>query len=144
MQQSEEMAMMTELSHLEGIITQLDKHTADPFSLPLSTEQVIVSFAYYDPTRQMLLLPPPFAYITPRLSRGAAEKFPRNGRTRRTSWNRVLICIRGPTSTARPLHLMTKEDLEKLLGIGGRGHVKNVNSQTQMYLTDSLISVLVF
>jgi len=38
---SEEMAMMTELSHLEGIITQLDKHTADPFSLPLSTEQMM-------------------------------------------------------------------------------------------------------
>lgn len=34
------MAMMTELSHLEGIIAQLDKHTADPFSLPSSTEQV--------------------------------------------------------------------------------------------------------
>ena len=42
------MAMMTELSHLEGIITQLDKHTADPFSLPSSTEQVIItSFAYH-------------------------------------------------------------------------------------------------
>ena len=47
LQQSEEMAMMTELSHLEGIITQLDKHTADPFSLPLSTEQVAPSFAYH-------------------------------------------------------------------------------------------------
>lgn len=32
--------MMAELSHLEEIITQLDKHTADPFSLPSSTEQV--------------------------------------------------------------------------------------------------------
>ena len=39
-QQSEEMSMMAELSHLEEIITQLDKHTADPFSLPSSTEQV--------------------------------------------------------------------------------------------------------
>jgi hypothetical protein len=38
--QSEEMSMMAELSHLEEIITQLDKHTADPFSLPSSTEQV--------------------------------------------------------------------------------------------------------
>lgn len=34
------MSMMAELSHLEEIITQLDKHTADPFSLPSSTEQV--------------------------------------------------------------------------------------------------------
>lgn len=34
------MAMMAELSHLEEIIGQLDKHTADPFSLPSSTEQV--------------------------------------------------------------------------------------------------------
>uniref|UniRef100_A0A0P5T6Q7 Metastasis suppressor protein n=1 Tax=Daphnia magna TaxID=35525 RepID=A0A0P5T6Q7_9CRUS len=38
---SEEMSMMAELSHLEEIITQLDKHTADPFSLPSSTEQMI-------------------------------------------------------------------------------------------------------
>ena len=35
------MAMMAELSHLEEIINQLDKHTADPFSLPSSTEQMI-------------------------------------------------------------------------------------------------------
>ena len=38
--QSEEMAMMTELGHLEEVIGQLDKHTADPFSLPAATEQV--------------------------------------------------------------------------------------------------------
>ena len=45
--QSEEMAMMTELSHLEEIIAQLDKHTADPFSLPSATEQVnIVSVPF--------------------------------------------------------------------------------------------------
>ncbi len=36
------MSMMAELSHLEEIITQLDKHTADPFSLPSSTEQVTI------------------------------------------------------------------------------------------------------
>ena len=34
------MAMMAELSHLEEIIAQLDKHTADPYTLPTSTEQV--------------------------------------------------------------------------------------------------------
>ena len=39
--------MMTELSHLEEIIAQLDKHTADPFSLPSATEQVnIVSVPF--------------------------------------------------------------------------------------------------
>ena len=60
------MAMMTELSHLEGIITQLDKHTADPFSLPLSTEQVIsphlhiisMSMACYSCPHSCLITPP--------------------------------------------------------------------------------------
>ena len=33
--------MMTELSHLEEIIGQLDKHTADPYTLPSATQEMI-------------------------------------------------------------------------------------------------------
>ncbi|KAL1129975.1 hypothetical protein AAG570_012919, partial [Ranatra chinensis] len=38
---NEEVAMLSELSHLQEVVDQLDKHTADPHSLPPASEQVI-------------------------------------------------------------------------------------------------------
>lgn len=37
----EEVAMLSELSHLQEVVDQLEKHTADPYSLPPASEQVI-------------------------------------------------------------------------------------------------------
>ena len=52
--------MMAELSHLEEIINQLDKHTADPFSLPSSTEQMIAELkGSNDQTHHWALQTPP-------------------------------------------------------------------------------------
>lgn len=39
--QDEEVAMLSELSHLQEVVDQLEKHTADPYSLPPASEQVI-------------------------------------------------------------------------------------------------------
>lgn len=38
--QDEEVAMLLELSHLQEVLDQLEKHTADPFTLPAASEQV--------------------------------------------------------------------------------------------------------
>lgn len=32
--------MLLELSHLQEVVDQLEKHTADPFTLPPASEQV--------------------------------------------------------------------------------------------------------
>uniref|UniRef100_A0A1B6CYE7 IMD domain-containing protein n=1 Tax=Clastoptera arizonana TaxID=38151 RepID=A0A1B6CYE7_9HEMI len=37
----EEVAMLSELSHLQEVVDQLEKHTADPYTLPPASEQVI-------------------------------------------------------------------------------------------------------
>ncbi|RZF43869.1 hypothetical protein LSTR_LSTR007205 [Laodelphax striatellus] len=37
----EEVAMLSELSHLQEVVEQLEKHTADPYTLPPASEQVI-------------------------------------------------------------------------------------------------------
>ena len=34
--------MLTELSHLQEVIDQLEKHSADPFTLPAASEQVCI------------------------------------------------------------------------------------------------------
>ncbi|KAG8236857.1 hypothetical protein J437_LFUL017222 [Ladona fulva] len=38
----EEVAMLGELTHLQEVLAQLEKHTADPYSLPQASEQVIL------------------------------------------------------------------------------------------------------
>lgn len=40
--QDEEVAMLSELSHLQEVVDQLEKHTADPYTLPPASEQVHV------------------------------------------------------------------------------------------------------
>jgi hypothetical protein len=39
-QQDEEVGMIYELSHVQEAMQQLEKHSADPFSLPPASEQV--------------------------------------------------------------------------------------------------------
>lgn len=36
----EEVAMLSELSHLQEVVDQIQKHTADPYALPPASEQV--------------------------------------------------------------------------------------------------------
>jgi hypothetical protein len=39
--QDEEVAMLSELSHLQEVVDQVQKLTADPFTLPPASEQVL-------------------------------------------------------------------------------------------------------
>ncbi|XP_050424159.1 protein MTSS 2-like isoform X2 [Adelges cooleyi] len=40
----EEVAMLTELSHLQEVMDKLESHTSDPYSLPPASEQVLVDY----------------------------------------------------------------------------------------------------
>ncbi|KAG8287164.1 hypothetical protein J6590_044788 [Homalodisca vitripennis] len=44
----EEVAMLSELSHLQEVVDQLEKHTADPYTLPPASEQVIADLKSTD------------------------------------------------------------------------------------------------
>lgn len=44
----EEVAMLTEMSHLQEAVQQLEKHTADPSTLPPASEQVIADLKSSD------------------------------------------------------------------------------------------------
>ncbi|XP_054278947.1 protein MTSS 1 isoform X3 [Macrosteles quadrilineatus] len=44
----EEVAMLSELSHLQEVVVQLEKHTADPYTLPPASEQVIADLKSTD------------------------------------------------------------------------------------------------
>lgn len=44
----EEVSMLLELSHLQEAVDQLQKHTADPFTLPAASEQVITDLKSSD------------------------------------------------------------------------------------------------
>ncbi|XP_075215913.1 uncharacterized protein LOC142321586 isoform X2 [Lycorma delicatula] len=46
----EEVAMLSELSHLQEVVDQLEKHTADPYTLPPASEQVITDLKCIDNT----------------------------------------------------------------------------------------------
>jgi hypothetical protein len=46
--QDEEVAMLTEMSHLQEAVQQLEKHTADPHTLPPASEQVIADLKSSD------------------------------------------------------------------------------------------------
>ncbi|KAI5744399.1 hypothetical protein M8J76_001949 [Diaphorina citri] len=52
----EEVAMLSELSHLQEVMVQLEKHTSDPYSLPPASEQVMADMKGSDTT---WLLPSP-------------------------------------------------------------------------------------
>lgn len=39
--------MLLELSHLQEVVDQLEKHTADPFTLPPASEQVQLYQEYH-------------------------------------------------------------------------------------------------
>uniref|UniRef100_A0A8D8Y5B7 Metastasis suppressor protein 1 n=1 Tax=Cacopsylla melanoneura TaxID=428564 RepID=A0A8D8Y5B7_9HEMI len=52
----EEVAMLSELSHLQEVMVQLEKHTTEPFSLPPASEQVMADMKGSDTT---WLLPSP-------------------------------------------------------------------------------------
>jgi len=41
MLQDEEVAMLSELSHLQEVVDQVQKLTADPYTLPPASEQVL-------------------------------------------------------------------------------------------------------
>lgn len=46
--QDEEVAMLSELSRLQEVVVQLEKHTADPCTLPPASEQVIADLKSSD------------------------------------------------------------------------------------------------
>lgn len=67
--QDEEIAMMMELTHLQEVADQLQKHTASPQQLPPASEQVINDIKGRDPGQWTLATPP----SSPSLSLGSRK-----------------------------------------------------------------------